>query len=72
MDKVHVKAGKKCTLGLAPTCNMVVSHPSVSRQHARLEADDEFNLTIEDLGSTHGYARARRDVIWDADVSWCD
>jgi class 3 adenylate cyclase len=35
------------------TCDLVVAHPSVSRQHARLTADGMMAL-IEDLDSTNG------------------
>lgn len=31
VDRIHVKAGKKCTIGISPACNMTVSHPSISR-----------------------------------------
>jgi hypothetical protein len=40
-------------IGRAPDCGLVISHPSVSRRHARLVVSDE-GWSIEDLGSANG------------------
>jgi DNA-binding NtrC family response regulator len=47
----HLPASGLVTIGRDPTCDVVVSHPSVSRQHARLAVAP---LAIEDLGSRNG------------------
>ncbi len=41
------------TLGRVPTCDIVLDHPTVSRQHARLAVRDGRCL-LSDLGSTQG------------------
>lgn len=41
------------TLGRAPTNDIVIAEPQVSRQHARIMRQDDA-LVIEDLGSTNG------------------
>jgi hypothetical protein len=41
-------------LGRAPGSALVLDHPSVSAQHARLYRDPNFGLCIEDLGSLNG------------------
>jgi CRP-like cAMP-binding protein len=43
------------TLGSAPTSELRVSDPTVSRSHARLTCTEE-GITVEDLGSTNGTA----------------
>jgi pSer/pThr/pTyr-binding forkhead associated (FHA) protein len=63
VDTIHVKADKKCTFGSHPACNMQLSHLSISRQHATIAADADCALTLEDLGSTHGYVLAHRVVL---------
>lgn len=42
------------TVGRAPRCGLLVEHPSVSKEHARLERAPEGGLLVEDLGSTNG------------------
>jgi hypothetical protein len=44
---------ERITLGRDPSCEIVISDPQVSRQHARLTRQDEM-IVIEDLGSTNG------------------
>jgi hypothetical protein len=41
-------------LGRAPDSGLVLDHPSVSSQHARVYRDPNFGLCIEDLGSLNG------------------
>ncbi len=40
-------------IGRAPTCDVVIDHPQVSREHIRVEYKNE-KLYIIDLGSSHG------------------
>lgn len=40
------------TLGRSSACQIVLDHPSISREHARFGAGDAF--TVEDLGSRNG------------------
>ncbi|EIE24571.1 phosphatases II [Coccomyxa subellipsoidea C-169] len=44
----------KVVFGRAPTCDVVLEHLSISRQHATLSTDTAGNLFITDLGSGHG------------------
>ena len=41
----------KVVFGRAPTCDVVLEHLSISRQHATLSTDTAGNLFITDLGS---------------------
>ncbi len=41
------------SVGRAHQCGVVVEHPSVSKEHARLDRGDG-GLVVEDLGSTNG------------------
>jgi pSer/pThr/pTyr-binding forkhead associated (FHA) protein len=41
-------------LGRAAESGVVLEHPSVSNQHARLYRDPNFGLCVEDLGSLNG------------------
>src|SRR5262249_5609371 len=43
----------KCVVGSAPTADLVISEPGVSRNHAELELDVE-GVRIHDLGSRNG------------------
>ena len=40
-------------VGRAPTCDVIIDHPQVSREHLRVEWKDE-KIFITDLGSSHG------------------
>ncbi len=42
-----------CTIGRSSSCDLVISHPSVSSRHARLELHDD-NIKLLDLNSTNG------------------
>ena len=49
-----------CTLGRAPTCQVVVPRPLVSRLHAQIERDGA-RLRLRDLGSVNGtYVNGQR------------
>lgn len=42
-----------CSIGSAPGCDLVVDHPTISRQHVELELVPE-GVTVRDLGSRNG------------------
>ena len=49
------------TVGADPACDIVLSHPSVSRRHLEVRKGDNGDLHIRDLGSANGtYINARR------------
>ncbi|HPC82831.1 MAG TPA: SpoIIE family protein phosphatase [Thermoanaerobaculaceae bacterium] len=58
-------------LGRDPASDIVISHPTVSRRHARLEWDGK-QLTVEDLGSSGGTfvngTRVQRERLAPGDV----
>lgn len=58
-------------LGRDPSCDIVVSHPTVSRRHAKLEWDGT-QLFVEDLGSSGGTfvngIRVRRERLAPGDT----
>lgn len=45
--------GRPLMLGRAPSCDLVVVHPSVSRRHAIVRPSPSF-IEVEDAGSQHG------------------
>jgi len=45
--------GAKFVVGREESCDVVISHPSVSRQHAAIERD-AAGFVLRDLGSTYG------------------
>lgn len=54
-EKLAVKGRTTLTIGRHPDCDIVLDHPIVSRQHARLVwSEQEKTHYIEDLGSTNG------------------
>lgn len=48
----HIVLGR-----MAPICDLVLDHPSISRQHAVLQLNQENQLFLQDLNSTHGTFR---------------
>ncbi len=50
--KTH-KVGKDTTIGRAPTNDVVLSSPAVSKEHARIKYEDE-KFVLYDLASTNG------------------
>jgi diguanylate cyclase (GGDEF)-like protein len=46
--------GSQGVLGRSPDADIVISDPSVSRYHARIDVDAEGALIVSDLGSTNG------------------
>jgi diguanylate cyclase (GGDEF)-like protein len=46
--------GTSGVIGRSPDADLVISDPSVSRYHARIDADDDGGMVVSDLGSTNG------------------
>ena len=46
--------GASCFLGRSASCEMVLSHEKVSRQHALLQRQNENEYWLIDLGSANG------------------
>lgn len=51
---VHNEAGGPVTVGRSSSCNITFRHPSVSKQHARLEPAARGKLVVIDLNSRNG------------------
>jgi adenylate cyclase len=51
--RTHVLRPGETVIGRSPTCDLIINHPSVSRQHARIAFRDGRYL-LSDLGSTFG------------------
>ena len=49
-----VKQQDKRIIGRGPDCELVLDHPSVSRQHATVQATPEGYLAVEDADSSNG------------------
>jgi pSer/pThr/pTyr-binding forkhead associated (FHA) protein len=45
---------KELVFGRAPTCDVVLDHASISRQHARISCGASRKVRIQDMGSAHG------------------
>jgi adenylate cyclase len=54
-------------IGRAPSCGIVINHPSVSRQHARVVVG-VTGARLTDLGSTFGTSRAGVAVSGEAEI----
>src|SRR3954463_10169211 len=52
-QKFDVRDGAPMLVGRAPTCDVPVFDPTISRRHAELVCDEE-NVTLRDLGSSNG------------------
>ena len=48
-----LKLNAPLIVGRAPTCDLSVADPTISRRHAELIADEE-QVTLRDLGSSNG------------------
>lgn len=55
------RPSQHCTFGRLPSCDVVLEHLSVSRQHAQLSTDGAGALTLTDLGSAH---HTNLDGVW--------
>jgi S1-C subfamily serine protease len=61
IDKDKLEKGQSLVIGRSRSCDVVLSHESVSRRHARMWLDKSGVLWIEDLGSSAGtYVDAER------------
>ena len=55
VEKLDMKQRATVTIGRGQDNDVVLSHPSVSRRHARIDRrDPEGTYVIEDLGSSNG------------------
>jgi pSer/pThr/pTyr-binding forkhead associated (FHA) protein len=55
VEQLAVKGYTSLTIGRSPDNDMVLSHPTISRKHARVyRVGDDGTYMIEDAGSTHG------------------
>ena len=57
---LRMPAGATKTIGRTARADFIVDAALVSRVHCRLVADDDDQLTVEDLDSTNGTLRQRR------------
>ncbi len=53
MPRAHRLREGDTTVGRAPTCDLVITAPLMSRQHARVRVKDR-HVYLKDLGSTYG------------------
>jgi hypothetical protein len=61
IDREKLDNGQSLVIGRSRSCDVVLSHESVSRRHARMWLDKSGALWIEDLGSSAGtYAGSER------------
>jgi S1-C subfamily serine protease len=61
IDRDKLDNGQSLVIGRSRSCDVVLSHESVSRRHARIWLDKSGVLWIEDLGSSAGtYVGAER------------
>jgi len=55
------RLGATTIVGRAPTCEIQIDHPGVSRRHARIVQEAETQYVVQDLGSRNGTTvRGRR------------
>ncbi|KAK9861523.1 hypothetical protein WJX84_009942 [Apatococcus fuscideae] len=52
---------QRCIFGRIPTCDVMLEHGSISRQHAQLSTDAACHVFLSDLGSAHG---TNLDGVW--------
>lgn len=57
-------SGQPCVFGRAPTCEVVLEHPSLSRAHAQLTRDAGGRVFLTDLDSCErGGLGSQRHVL---------
>ena len=56
----HLPSAGRLVIGRHESCDIVIPHPSVSRQHARLDLSSV--LTVTDLGSANGTSVGGRSL----------
>jgi adenylate cyclase len=62
-EKTHLLAPGQTIVGRLPTCGLVLSDISVSRNHASLRVDDKGRCWFQDLGSRFGSFRNDTRVL---------
>jgi pSer/pThr/pTyr-binding forkhead associated (FHA) protein len=58
-----VDAGQIKTIGRSRQADITIDHPSLSRLHARVSAEADGLLAIDDLGSTNGVLVNGRELM---------
>lgn len=69
---VVLRPGSAVKLGRAPTSDIVVDHPSVSRTHAQLEWRADGSVLLSDLGSSNGTRLDKTPVVKGTPVTLAD
>ena len=64
---LELKNGE-AVIGRSPSCDIVINHPTVSRQHARLIVQGG-SLRLVDLGSTFGTSRNGTTLAGEVDIA---
>ena len=71
-NEKHTISGDSVMVGRDRTCSIVLSHPAVSRRHARITASGDKGPVLEDLQSANGTyvnnARIDRAVLKPGDI----
>lgn len=50
-------------IGRASTCHIMLTHPSVSKEHSVIELDEKSNVYIKDMNTLNGtFINSRRIV----------
>lgn len=65
VEKTHLLAPGQTIVGRLPTCGLVLTDISVSRNHASLRVDDKGRCWFQDLGSRFGSFRNQTRVLID-------
>ncbi|KAJ7567264.1 hypothetical protein O6H91_02G139700 [Diphasiastrum complanatum] len=54
IDVINLMDRRKLIFGRLGVCDVILGHPSISRQHARLELREASEFVLIDLNSVHG------------------
>jgi pSer/pThr/pTyr-binding forkhead associated (FHA) protein len=60
---IDVAPGEAKTIGRSSQADITIEHPSLSRLHARVSAEADGLLAIDDLGSTNGVLVNGRELM---------
>jgi len=66
VEAVPLEAGRTVVVGRDPSCDVAITNPGLSREHACLELRDD-EVWVEDLGSTNG-TRLNGEKVKEAQV----
>jgi pSer/pThr/pTyr-binding forkhead associated (FHA) protein len=69
---IVLRPGCLVRLGRAPTSDVVVDHPSVSRSHAAIEWRADGTIYLSDLGSSNGTRLDKAAVLKDKPIALAD